>query len=82
LRACPRLRVALVCVFGGITDVGQFAETLLQALDRVGGVPWPLVVRLEGYGAERGLALVTEHGLTAERDLDAAIERAARLAGA
>jgi succinyl-CoA synthetase beta subunit len=80
LRACPRLRAVLVSVFGGITDIGQFAETLLQAVERVGGVPWPLVVRLEGYGAERGLALLAERGISTTRDLDEAIARAVALA--
>ena len=82
LRACPHLRAALVCVFAGITDGSQFAETLLQAIDRVGSVPWPLVVRLEGYGAERGLALVAAQGHTAVRDLDEAVGRVVALAGA
>jgi succinyl-CoA synthetase beta subunit len=81
LRACPHLRVALVCVFGGITDADQFAATLLAALDRVGGVPWPLVVRLEGYGAAAGLARMAARGLLAERDLDAALARTVALAG-
>ncbi len=80
LRACPRLQAALVCVFAGITDGDQFAETLLQAIDRVGGVPWPLVVRLEGYGAEAGLARVAAAGLLAERDFDAAVARVVALA--
>jgi succinyl-CoA synthetase beta subunit len=80
LRAYPRLRVVLVSVFGGITDIGQFAETLLQAVERVGGIPWPLVVRLEGYGAERGLALLAERGISTTRDLDEAIARAVALA--
>ncbi len=118
LRACTRLRAVLVSVFGGITDVGQFAETLLQALERVGGppegppadatrasvpasdrssadaaaaparpprspsggAPWPLVVRLEGYGAERGLALLAARGISTTRDLDEAIARVVALA--
>jgi len=80
LRACPRLRAVLVSVFGGITDIGQFAETLLQAVERVGGIPWPLVVRLEGYGAERGLALLAAQGVSTTRDLDEAIARAVGLA--
>jgi succinyl-CoA synthetase beta subunit len=82
LRANPHLRAALVSVFGGITDIGQLAETLLQAIERVGGVPWPLVVRLEGYGAERGLALLAAAGIAAGRDLAEAIDRVVALAAA
>jgi succinyl-CoA synthetase beta subunit len=80
LCASPHLRAALVSVFGGITDIGQFAETLLQAIERVGGVPWPLVVRLEGYGAERGLALLAAAGIAAGRDLAEALDRVVALA--
>jgi succinyl-CoA synthetase beta subunit len=80
LQACPHLCAVLVSVFGGITDVGEFAETLLQAVERVGGVPWPLVVRLEGYGADRGLAILAERGLATERDLEAAVERVVAVA--
>jgi succinyl-CoA synthetase beta subunit len=82
LRERPRLRAVLVSVFGGITDIAEFAETLLQATERVGGVPWPLVVRLEGYGADEGLALLAERGIATERDLDAAVARVVELASA
>lgn len=80
LQAHTHLRSVLVSVFGGITDVGEFAQTLLQAVERVEGVPWPLVVRLEGYGAEAGLALLAERGVATERDLDAAVARVVELA--
>jgi succinyl-CoA synthetase beta subunit len=80
LKARPRLRAVLVSVFGGITDIGEFAQTLLQAIERVGGLPWPLVVRLEGYGADAGLALLAEHVILTERDLDAAVARVVALA--
>ncbi|HEY7067079.1 MAG TPA: ATP-grasp domain-containing protein [Chloroflexota bacterium] len=80
LKARPRLRAVLVSVFGGITDIGEFAQTLLQAVERVGGVPWPLVVRLEGYGADAGLALLAAHDVVTERDLDAAVARTVALA--
>ena len=82
LKARPRLSAVLVSVFGGITDIGELAQTLLQAVERVGGVPWPLVVRLEGYGADEGLALLAAHGVATERDLDAAVARVAALATA
>jgi succinyl-CoA synthetase beta subunit len=82
LKARPRLRAVLVSVFGGITDIGELAQTLLQAVERVGGVPWPLVVRLEGYGADAGLALLAAHDVATERDLDAAVARVAALATA
>ncbi len=80
LQACPRLSAVLVSVFGGITDIAEFAQTLLQAIERVGGVPWRLVVRLEGYGADEGLALLNDRGIATERDLDAAIARVVELA--
>ncbi len=71
----PNLNCILVNIFAGITELGEFAGLLLKALDELGEVPVPLVVRLVGNGQDQADAILRSSGrnLILERDLDRAI---------
>jgi succinyl-CoA synthetase beta subunit len=66
-----RVRVLLVNIFAGITDLAEFARLLSTALERVPHFKAPVVARLAGtnlaaareYLAPRGIAVVTELGI-------------------
>lgn len=49
----PRVRVILVNIFAGITDLGEFGRLLSDALD-ITGLKLPVVARLVGNGAAAG----------------------------
>jgi succinyl-CoA synthetase beta subunit len=74
----PTMRCLGVNVFAGITKLDEFADLLLQALERVRpGVP--IVVRIEGERGEAARARLTAAGLACARDLDL-VERLAAAA--
>jgi len=74
------VRVLLVNVFGGVTRVDGFAESVAAALDRLPGFDLPMVIRLEGTGADRGRELLAGIGLPSFPTLRGAVEAAAGLA--
>ena len=78
--ALPGLRAVLVNVFGGLTRVDRVAESLLAALDALGDLGAPLVIRLEGTEAARGRELIDGRGLRCEPTLRGAIAAAVKLA--
>ncbi|MFI5339694.1 MAG: hypothetical protein ACHQ7N_07640 [Candidatus Methylomirabilales bacterium] len=82
-RVCglPGVRVMLVNIFGGVTRVDDVAESIATALERIPGFSLPLVVRLEGNGADRGRELLTRIGLRSFMVLRDAVEAAVALAG-
>jgi len=49
----PNMRVVLVNIFAGITDLGEFGRLLSDALD-ITGLTLPVVARLVGNGAAAG----------------------------
>lgn len=82
LQETKNLRVILVNVFAGITDLSEFAELLLEARRQRPGLRVPFVARLVGNGAEGARKLIDEaaSGIELEPDLERAIARAAALA--
>lgn len=71
------LRCVLVNIFAGITELGEFARLLLEALDAMPELTLPFVVRLVGNGeaeADAILRAANRPGLTLERDLDRALD--------
>lgn len=78
LQEIPTLKVILINVFAGITDLGEFAELLLAARRRRPELRIPFVVRLVGNGAARAEQLIGEAGqdMEWEPDLERAIARA------
>ena len=53
----PEVKVVLVIIFGGIVRCDLIAEGIVAAFDEV-GVDIPVVVRLEGNSAEKGLSIL------------------------
>ncbi len=76
------VKAVLVNIFGGIVQCDVIAQGILAAV-KVVDLNIPVVVRLEGTNAEKGLALLNESGLGLEtaEDLNLAAEKAVALAG-
>lgn len=77
----PKVKAVLVNIFGGIVRCDLIAEGIVGAVKEV-GIKIPVVVRLEGNGAEKGLALLEESGMNirAVGDLKGAVEAAVKAA--
>jgi len=76
-----KIRSVLVNIFAGITDLGEFARLLIEALDAVPELDAPLVVRLVGNGEEAAAALLEACGrpMILEQDLERAVALAVRV---
>ena len=74
----PHIRVLLVNFFAGLTDLGEIARLLLQALAAVPELRAPVVARLIGNNLDEALAVIAAAGnpIAVETDLERAIERA------
>ena len=57
--ADPEVKVVLVNIFGGIVRCDLIAEGIIAAIDEV-EVEIPVVVRLEGNNAEKGLSILSK----------------------
>ncbi|MGH8616851.1 MAG: ATP-grasp domain-containing protein [Burkholderiales bacterium] len=66
------IKVVLVNVFAGITDLGEFSRLLATALERA-SLKVPVVARLVGNNLEAARGVLAEHGIALEPDLDAAL---------
>ncbi|HTP97604.1 MAG TPA: ATP-grasp domain-containing protein [Burkholderiales bacterium] len=67
-----RVKAVLVNVFAGITDLGEFARLLLEALGRT-RLRVPVVTRLVGTGLDDARAVLARAGIEVETDLSRAI---------
>lgn len=79
----PDIAVVLVNVFAGITDLGEFAQLLLDALDAVPEIKVPVVARLIGNNFAAAKQLIEQSGrpIDVELDLDEALRKAVEQAG-
>jgi succinyl-CoA synthetase beta subunit len=80
----PSVRCVFINIFGGITRCDVVAEGILEALKQVEATV-PIVVRLDGTNAEEGRRILAEAAhrrIVPVATMDAAAEKAARLAGA
>ncbi|HEY9132525.1 MAG TPA: ATP-grasp domain-containing protein [Dyella sp.] len=77
------IAVVLVNVFAGITDLGEFAQLLLDALDAVPELGVPVVARLIGNNFEAARRTIEASGraIVVESDLDKALQIAIERAG-
>jgi succinyl-CoA synthetase beta subunit len=78
------VRVVLVNIFAGITDLAEFARLLVQAAGQVPELRVPIVARLIGRNLDDAKRILSASGLavTLEPDLDRAVaETLAALAG-
>ncbi len=73
----PSLRVVLVNIFAGITDLGEFAGLLAAAVDASPALRVPVVARLVGRGADDARRILAEQrpDIAMEEDLQAALVR-------
>ena len=69
----PRVKVLLINIFAGITDLAEFSQLLVSALNAVQEFRVPVVARLVGNGMETARAVLAEAGITLHTDLDAAL---------
>jgi succinyl-CoA synthetase beta subunit len=75
------LRVVLVNIFAGITDLGEFAALLAAAVDASPNLHVPIVARLVGRGAADARRILAEKrpDIAMEEDLQAALDRIAEV---
>lgn len=73
----PSLKVVLVNIFAGITDLGEFAGLLADAVTASPGLHAPVVARLVGRGAADARRILAEKrpDIAMEEDLQAALAR-------
>jgi succinyl-CoA synthetase beta subunit len=73
------VRAILFNIFGGITRTDDVANGIVTATKN-NPLTVPLVIRLTGTNEEAALAILAEHGFTATRDMDDAVQRVVALA--
>ena len=56
----PAVEAVLINIFGGIARTDRIASGVVGALEELGGVELPVVVRLEGTNVERGREILEE----------------------
>jgi succinyl-CoA synthetase beta subunit len=81
----PAVKSVFVNIFGGITACDAVANGIVQALDLVGEISTPLVVRLDGNNADEGRRILADANLAVVEQvdtMDGAAKRAAELAAA
>ena len=73
----PQVRAILVNVFGGITSCDTVAQGIVAAVESLGGLPKPVVVRLDGNNADTGRAILADaaiEGVTVVDTMDGAAD--------
>jgi succinyl-CoA synthetase beta subunit len=73
LGAAPRVRVVLINIFAGITDLGEFAGLLVRALREAPGLRAPVVARLVGNGLPAAREVLGAAGIPVRTELAAAL---------
>jgi succinyl-CoA synthetase beta subunit len=71
----PNCRAVLINIFGGIARTDRIARGVVGAIEELGNVKLPVVVRLEGTNVEEGRRILREasfHFIVAEQMADAA----------
>ena len=67
------VKVLLINIFAGITELGEFSRLLVSALQAVPEFNVPVVARLVGNGMETARTVLAEAGIALHSDLDAAL---------
>ena len=73
ISAGPRVRVMLVNIFAGITDLGEFSRLLVEAIKKVPEFKVPVVARLAGNGLATAREVFAAAGIALYTDLDEAV---------
>ncbi len=59
----PNVKAILINIFGGIVRCDRVAAGVVEAYKKVGNIPVPIIVRLQGTNAEEGAKIIKESGL-------------------
>jgi len=59
----PNLKAILINIFGGIVRCDRVASGVVEAYKKVGNIPVPIIVRLQGTNAVEGAKIINESGL-------------------
>ena len=57
------VKAILINIFGGIVRCDRVAQGVVDAYKNMGGIPVPIIVRLQGTNAEEAKKLIDESGL-------------------
>ena len=76
ISARPSVRILLINIFAGITDLSEFADLLCTALERTPSLQVPVVARLVGNRVEQARSILAARrpDIAVEEALDAALE--------
>ena len=74
----PRVRVLLVNIFAGITDLGEFSQLLVTALREAPRFNVPVVARLVGNGLPAAREVLSRAGIKLYTELDDALAEVRR----
>lgn len=59
----PNVKAILINIFGGIVRCDRVAAGVVEAYKKIGNIPVPIIVRLQGTNAEEGKKLIDDSGL-------------------
>ncbi|HYG14824.1 MAG TPA: ADP-forming succinate--CoA ligase subunit beta [Bacteroidia bacterium] len=59
----PNVKAILINIFGGIVRCDRVAAGVVEAYKKIGNIPVPIIVRLQGTNAEEAKKLIDESGL-------------------
>lgn len=59
----PKVKAILINIFGGIVRCDRVATGVVEACKKIGDIPVPIIVRLQGTNAEEGAKIINESGL-------------------
>jgi succinyl-CoA synthetase beta subunit len=79
MTAGGKIRVLLINIFAGITDLGEFSRLLVTALHMVPELHVPVVARLVGNGLPEARPILETGGVHLYTDLDAAVAEVRQL---
>lgn len=79
----PSLKVVLVNIFAGITDLAEFSTLLADALDQTPQMRAPVVARLVGRGAAAAKATLAQRrpGMLVTEDLEESLSAVGKIIG-
>jgi len=59
----PAVKAILINIFGGIVRCDRVAQGVVDAYNKIGSIPVPVIVRLQGTNAVEGKKLIDQSGL-------------------
>ena len=59
----PNVKAILINIFGGIVRCDRVATGVVDAYKKIGDIPVPVIVRLQGTNAEEGKKIIDDSGL-------------------